>query len=252
MTLTISTSWLTGFLLALARASAWTVITPPFRTTAVPVRVRIALAVALAFVVAPDLAPATEDPIDTGALLVSVVAQVLVGLALGFVVMLLLSAVQAAGNIIDVLAGFGLASIYDPMSGAASSPFGRLYELLATVLLFAVDGHIVLVRGFLRSFEAIPATSLDLGAFAELLTDGLTGMFIVAVQIALPIAAALFVADIALGLLGRAAPRINVLILGLGAKTLVALLLVGLALPLLPSAVRTLTSRAMSITGLGG
>jgi flagellar biosynthetic protein FliR len=251
MSFTVSTAWLNGFLLALARASAWAVVTPPFRTTAIPVRVRVALAVSLSLVVAPQLAPDAADlsPAGLGA---SVVGQIAVGLALGFVVMLLLAAVQAAGHMIDVLAGFGLATIYDPMSGAASSPFGRLYELLATVLLFAVNGHIALVRGFLRSFEAIPATSLDLGAFAELLTNGLSTMFVAAVQIALPLGAALFVTDIALGLLGRAAPRINVLVLGLGAKALVALLVAGLALPLLPTAVRALTNRSFSLTGLGG
>jgi flagellar biosynthesis protein FliR len=251
VTFTISTAWLNGFLLALARASAWTIITPPFRATSVPVRVRVALSVALALVVAPQLAPDHAE-MTTAALVGAVIAQVAVGLALGFVVMLMLAALQAAGNIIDVLAGFGLATIYDPMSGAASSPFGRLYELLATVLLFAVNGHVVLVRGFLRSFEAIPATSMDLGAFAELLTNGLSNMFVAAVQIALPLGAALFVADIALGLLGRAAPRINVLVLGLGAKALIALLVAGLALPLLPAAVRTLTGRSLSLTGLGG
>jgi flagellar biosynthesis protein FliR len=251
MSFTISTAWLNGFLLALARASAWTVITPPFRTTAIPVRVRIAFAVALSLVVAPQLAADNADLGGAG-LGAAVVAQVLVGLALGFVVMLLLAAVQAAGHLIDILAGFGLASIYDPMSGASSSPFGRLYELLATILLFAVNGHVALVRGFLRSFEAIPATSLDLGALAELLTNGLSNMFVSAVQIALPLGAALFVADIALGLLGRAAPRINVLVLGLGAKALIALLVAGLALPLLPTAVRTLTSRSLELTGLGG
>jgi flagellar biosynthetic protein FliR len=77
-------------------------------------------------------------------------------------------------------------------------------------------------------------------------------MFMAAVQIALPLGAALFLADIALGLLGRAAPRINVLVLGMGAKALVALLVAGLALPLLPAAVRTLTDRGLSVTGLGG
>jgi flagellar biosynthetic protein FliR len=251
VTFTISTAWLNGFLLALARASAWTIVTPPFRSTVIPVRIRVALSVALAFVVAPQLAPDHAD-LTTAALVGAVIAQVAVGLALGFVVMLMLAGIQAAGHIIDVLAGFGLASIYDPMSGAASSPFGRLYELLATVLLFAINGHIVIVGGFLRSFDAIPATSLDLGAFAELLTDGLSDMFVAAVQIALPLGAALFVADIALGLLGKAAPRINVLVLGLGAKALIALVVAGLALPLLPQAVRTLTSRSMSLTGMGG
>lgn len=251
MTFTISVAWLNGFLLALARSSAWVVVTPPFRTTAVPVRVRVAFAVALAFLVAPEMAP-DSGVLSTAELVTSVVAQVVVGLALGFVVMLLLSAIQAAGHMVDVLAGFGMASIYDPMSGAASSPFGRLYELLATVLLFAVNGHVALVRGFLRSFHAIPATSFNPGAFAELLTNGLTNMFVAAVQIALPLGAALFVADIALGLLGRAAPRINVLILGLGTKALVALLVAGLALPLIPAAVRSLVDRSMSMTGLGG
>lgn len=251
MTFTISVAWLNGFLLALARSSAWAVITPPFRTTAVPVRVRVAFAVALAFLVAPDLAP-DDGELSTAELVTSVVAQVLVGLALGFVVMLMLAAIQAAGHMIDVLAGFGLASIYDPMSDAASSPFGRLYELLATVLLVVLNGHVAIVRGFLRSFEAIPATSFNAGAFAELVTDGLASMFVAAVQIALPLGAALFVADIALGLLGRAAPRINVLVLGLGAKALIALLIAGLTLPMLPGAVRSLTNRALSMTGLGG
>jgi flagellar biosynthetic protein FliR len=251
MTFTVSTAWLNGFLLALARASAWTVVTPPFRATSIPVRVRIALAVALALVVAPQLGQDNAE-LGAGGLMVAVAAQVAVGLALGFVVMLLLASVQAAGHMIDIVAGFGLATIYDPMSGAASSPFGRLYELLATVLLFAINGHLLLVGGFLRSFEAIPATSLEPGALAELLTDGLSSMFVAAVQIALPLGAALFVADIALGLLGRAAPRINVLVLGMGVKALVALLVAGLALPLLPQAVRTLTGRSLSLTGLGG
>jgi flagellar biosynthetic protein FliR len=251
MTFTVSTVWLNGFLLALARASAWAIVTPPFRSTAIPVRVRVALAVALSIVVAPELGESGAD-LGAAGLVAAVTAQVAVGLALGFVVMLLLAAVQAAGHMVDVLAGFGLATIYDPMSGAASSPFGRLYELLATVLLFAVNGHLLLVGGFLRSFDAIPATNLDLGALAEILTDGLSGMFVAAVQIALPLGAALFVADIALGLLGRAAPRINVLVLGMGAKALVALLVVGLALPMLPHVVRTLTGRSLSLTGLGG
>lgn len=251
MTFTISVAWLNGFLLAVARSSAWVVITPPFRTTAVPVRVRIAFAVALALLVAPEMAP-DSGAMSTAELVTSVAAQVLVGLALGFVVMLLLAAIQAAGQMIDIVAGFGLASIYDPLSGATSSPFGRLYELLATVLLFAVNGHVALVRGFLRSFDAIPATSFDAGAFAELLTSGLSNMFVAAVQIALPLGAALFVADIALGLLGRAAPRINVLVLSLGTKAFVALLVVGLALPLIPTAVRSLVDRSLSMTGLGG
>ena len=127
-----------------------------------------------------------------------------------------------------------MAQVYDPMSGAGASVFGRLYQLVGTTVLFASGGHLILVRGFLRSFDAVPLSGLTAGA-AQMMTAQL-GLFILAAcEIAAPILAALFLAEVALGLLTRAAPQLNALQLGMPLKTLMALLLTGLALPLLPA-----------------
>jgi flagellar biosynthetic protein FliR len=182
----------------------------------------------------------------------AVLGQLLVGLALGFLVFLAIAVVQAAGQLIDLFAGFGMGQMYDPLSNTAASPFGRFYQLLATVLLFAINGHVVVVRGFLRSFEAVPAERFDLEAFTRLLTSGAGGFLVSAVQVALPLCAALFLADVAIALVSRAAPRIEVLVLSMGVKALIVLVLGGLALPLLPHVVRLLVERAAGFGSLGG
>ena len=133
--------------------------------------------------------------------------------------------------------------------------FCRFYSLLATTLLFATNGHLLLVRGFLTSFDAAPLTSLSLDGVGEMLTEDLGRFFLAAVQIALPLLAALFLAEVALALLSRAAPAMNVFVLGMPLKILLTISLAGLALPLLPGAldnlVRPVVRHGLSITAGG-
>ncbi len=229
---------LVAYLLAMSRCVAWLVVAPPFGTRLIPVTVKVGLAGALTIAAGPRLNVA-EVRLDTLGLVAAVVTQVLVGLSLGFFALLLLSAIQAAGNLIDLFAGFTMAQVYDPMSGAGASVFGRTYQIVGTTILFVSGGHLVLVRGFLRSFEAVPLDRLT-SANAEMITAHL-GLFIVAAcEIAAPVLAAMFLAEVALGLLTRAAPQLNALQLGMPLKALLALLLTGLALPLLPPAMDNL------------
>lgn len=222
-----------SYLLVLSRCVAWLVIAPPFGTRLIPITVKIGLAGALTVAAGPNLAPATVS-LEALPLTLAVLTQVAAGLALGFFALLVLAAIQAAGSLIDLFAGFTMAQVYDPMSGAGASVFGRLYQLVGTTVLFASGGHLILVRGFLRSFDAVPLSGLTAGA-AQMMTAQL-GLFILAAcEIAAPILAALFLAEVALGLLTRAAPQLNALQLGMPLKTLMALLLTGLALPLLPA-----------------
>ncbi len=232
-----------GFLLALVRASAWLAIAPPFNNKSIPPRVKAGLAITLAIVVAPKL-NGQQVPLDTAGLVGAVALQVVVGLLLGFVAMLLLSAAQMAGGLIDLFGGFALNQAFDPMSANQASVFGRAYQLFAIVLLFAIDGHIMLVRGFLSSFNAVPAKGLHLSHLSTLLTHDLGLLFVSAIEIAAPLLAALFLADVALALVARAAPQLNPLMLGFPLKILLTLLLVGFALPLLPDAVSTLLHHA--------
>lgn len=256
MTLEVAPGLVVGFVLAMVRAAAWLFVSPPFNTRLVPTQVKMGLAAALALVTAPRLGTA-EVPTEVAPLIAAALVQVSVGLVLGFVSQLVFSAAQAAGDLIDLFGGFTIASAYDPLSLSQSSVFGRLYQLMATVLLFAIDGHLLLVRGFVTSFDAVPATGLALRDVSELLLDNVGLLFVAALEIAGPLLAALFLAEVVLGLLTRAAPHMNVFSLSFPFKILVTLTLASFALPLMPSAVSGLVDQAVrtgadALRALGG
>ena len=239
MTIHASPELTIAFVLGVIRASAWLVLVPPFGTRDIPVQVKVGFAVALALPTAQSLAE-RHPPVETAGLVGAVLLQVAVGLVLGFFTLLLFSAVQAAGELIDVFGGFNAAQLFDPLSQVHASLYGRLYQLVATTILFTSNGHLLLVKGFLRSYDAVSLQAPPLGKLAEA-TVSATGMFFVAaVELAAPLLGALFLTEVGLGLLSRAAPQMNVLALGFPLKIFLALVLAGVALPLLPSAVHSL------------
>lgn len=235
------------FVLASVRIIAFLMIAPPFAGAAVPMRIKTGLSFVLALVITPRMA-GTVESIDTAALLVGVVYQAVMGVALGFIVLMLFSSVQAAGSLIDFSAGFSSASIFDPFAGAGLSPMARMYQMLATLLLFTTGGYLLFIGGLMRSFEAAPMSGFDIGHISSVLTKGLANFFVAALQIGLPVLAALFMAELLLGLLAKAAPQMNLLVIGFSTKSLILLGLGGLALPLLPRAVETIVD--LSLRGM--
>ncbi|RKS80117.1 flagellar biosynthetic protein FliR [Motilibacter peucedani] len=256
MNVSIATPLLVSFLLATVRAAAWLFVAPPFSSRAVPTPVKAVIAFALALPVAPRL-KVDVTGFDTAALVSAVVLQTFIGMALGFVTYLLFAAIQAAGDLIDLFGGFQLASGYDPLSMTQNSVFGRLTSQISTMLLFAFNGHLLMVRGFESSYDAVPlGTGLDLDRIMHVLTTCLGQFVLAALQIAAPMIGVLFVVDVGLGLLTRIAPALNAFQLGFPAKILATLLIFGACVPLLPSAVQRITDlclHAMAATmGMGG
>ncbi|MDQ1492798.1 MAG: flagellar biosynthesis protein FliR [Actinomycetota bacterium] len=244
MTVDLAPALVTGYLLAFLRAAAWVFVSPPFGTRSVPTMVKVGLAGALALVVGPHLAQQAV-PLEVAPLLTAAVLQIAAGLALGFLGVLLFATFSFAGGLIDLVSGYSVAQLFDPGNNAPVSIFGQFYSVLATTLLFAIDGHLLLVRGFLTSFSAAPLTHLSTQTLAKLLTGDIALFFVSALEIAAPLLAALFLAEAALGLLSRAAPQMNIFQLGLPVKILVTLTLAGLALPLLPDAVSGMANQVV-------
>jgi flagellar biosynthetic protein FliR len=244
VTVEIAPALVTGYLLAMVRAAAWVFVCPPFGNRSVPTLVKVGLSVALSLVVGPRLADQAV-PLEVGPLLSAAVLQVAAGLALGFLGVLLFATFSFAGGLIDLVSGYSVAQLFDPGTQAPTSIFGQFYAVLATTLLFAIDGHLLLVRGFITSFDAAPLTSLSVDTMAELVTGDIALFFISALEIAAPLLAALFLSEAAMGLLSRAAPQMNIFQLGLPVKILVTLSLAGLALPLLPDAVSGITNQVV-------
>ena len=244
MTFDLAPALVTGYLLAFMRAAAWVFVCPPFGTRSVPTMVKVGLAGALALVVGPHLAQQAV-PLEVAPLLTAAALQIAAGLALGFLGVLLFATFSFAGGLIDLVSGYSVAQLFDPGNNAPVSIFGQFYSVLATTLLFAIDGHLLLVRGFLTSFSAAPLTHLSTQTLAKLLTGDIALFFVSALEIAAPLLAALFLAEAALGLLSRAAPQMNIFQLGLPVKILVTLTLAGLALPLLPDAVSGMANQVV-------
>jgi flagellar biosynthetic protein FliR len=237
---------LLAIMLGAARTGAWMMICPPFNSRLVPGTVKALLSVGLTLPMAPYLR-GTLPSLETPDIIASAVLQIFIGAALGFITAMLFAALQAAGDLLDVFGGFTLAMGYDPLSQNQSSIFGRFYNLVAVTLLFATQGHELVLRGFLQSFRTLPLNlTFSLGTFSELLFKGAGEMFVSALQIAGPLIAVLFLTDVAFGLLNRVAPALNAFQLGFPAKILMVLTLSGLAVTTLPQVIETVVDKAVT------
>jgi len=243
VTITANPELLVGFLLALVRASAWLVVVPPFGTRAIPSQVKVGFAAALALPMAKTVALHAPS-LEVAPLIGAVAAQVAVGAAARLRRPPVLRR-RAVGRRDDrPLRRLHRRPRLRPAGQRPVLDLGRFYNLLATTLLFAINGHILLVRGFLTSFEAVSATP-TLHDLSSSLVANFATLFLAALEIAAPLMAALFLAEVALGLLSKAAPQMNVFIVGFPVKILLTLFLAGLALPLLPGTINSLLGSAL-------
>lgn len=249
MQLTLDGAPLMAYVLASIRVAAWLVIVPPFSTRAVPVMAKALLALGLALTVAPDLADA-DVPVNAGALVMVATQEVLIGASMGFVTFLLFAAIQAAGDLVDIFGGFSLAAAFDPTSQTFNSVHGKLFGMLATMLLFASDAHLLIIGGLLRSFGEVPVGTVWQPTNAtEVATTAFGVFFASAVQIALPLIAVLFVADLGLALLTKVAPQMNAIGIMFPAKIGLTLLVVGMSFAVLPDAITRLLELVSEATG---
>lgn len=244
MTISLALGSLESLMLVAVRMVAFLVVAPPFAHRGIPATVKVMLAMGLALAVNPRVE--VEAASSTAVYMGNLLGQVVVGLALGFLVALVFSAVQSAGAFIDLMGGFSLAQGFDPMSQVNGAQFARLYQLTAIVLLFVSDGYQLVIGGLVRTFDVLPiGESIDLALVADAATTGLTGMFLATLQIAGPLVVVLFLADVGLGLLTRVAPALNAFALGFPLKILLTLSLSSLTFLALPRIIEALTGTAI-------
>ena len=223
------------FLLS-ARHSAVLSLVPVFNLRAMPVVVRLALAVLLsAAVLPPGSQPGPSVPTDHGFFLI-LVKEMLVGGLVGFGVALVLAAFQAAGDLVGLQLGLSLSGLIDPMGGTGESMMDSFYNLLAGLVFFASNAHHAVLAGLWQLSVAVPVGQWDLGPGTEQVFLSLAGtLFVVALRVALPVIAVMLVADVALAVLSRLAPQMQTFFVGLPAKLGLGLLVLLLTLPALVS-----------------
>lgn len=246
MRLSFDPQFMVAFIYATIRCSAWLAIAPPFQG-AVPVKIRAGLSMGLGLAMAPRLMATGELSTETFPLIAGALHNAVIGIVLGFLVYVLFQSVAAAGGMIDAFAAFTSAQLFDPLTKTTSGPVGRLYQTLGTAVLFVSNGHLILIGGLSRTFELSPVSGFRFDRAGTLLTHDVLQFMTAAVQISAPILGALFVTEVLLGLASRAAPKLNVMVLGFGAKSLVLFMLLGAALPLIPYVSAQLLEQALEM-----
>ncbi|MDQ3810289.1 MAG: flagellar biosynthetic protein FliR [Chloroflexota bacterium] len=233
MTLTVPIGPVEAFVLIATRILAVMATSPVMSLRHVPVPARLGLGLFTALLLVPVVARdgAASDIEVTWA---AIASEALVGALAGFAATVVYSAIQLGATLLDLQAGFTIASIYDAALGSQGSLIDRFYGALAALLFFQTDAHHLLIQAAVQLFTIVP-----LGGFAldklrfETLARLVAGSFVVAVELVFPILTALLLADVALAVLARVAPQFGIFSVGLQVKVALALAALTVTMPLL-------------------
>ncbi len=203
-----------GYFLPFVRIAAMITSAPIFSAMAVPARVRLIFALALTAVIAPTVGPVSGFSPFSLSGVGQILSEMLIGIAMGFLLNLAFAAFTVAGQIIAMQMGLGFSLMIDPSNGAQAPVLSMFYLLLVTLLFFTMDGHHVLILLVHDSFAHLPpGTGLVVADYWRVAAWG-AQMFVGAVLVALPAVVALLMVNAALGVMGRAAPQLNIFAVG--------------------------------------
>jgi len=197
----------------------------------VTARVRVLLALFVTILVAPLLPPPPDIDLMSVAAMLMVAQELLIGIAMGFMLQVIMHVFVLAGQLVAMKMGLGFAAMNDPSSGVSTTVLSQFYLLLSTLLFLTYNGHLVIIDLLVRSFNTIPVGvgGLEIGTFWTIVSMG-TWMFSAAVVIALPVFTAVLVINMAFGAMNRSAPQMNVFTVGFPMTLIFGILVMWFAL----------------------
>lgn len=230
----------------LVRPGALFLAAPLFGGAYAPPMLKIGLTVVVGAALVPGV-PLPDGPGPAG--LAAIVArEALIGLSLGFAVRVLVGGAEFAGQLAGFQLGFAYASLVDPQTGVRNSILSALYGSMAIVVLFGLDLHHDLLRALVRSFEVLPVGAGGVDAGLPTVVTRLLGVvFVVGAQLAAPVVIVMLVVELALGLLARAAPTLNLMAQGFPVRLLVGLLALAAMIRVVPGVVASAVPGAIDL-----
>ncbi len=231
--LDLSPTFTYTFLLILIRTSGMLVSAPLLSHKGIPSWTKVGFAVFFALVLVPmQQGHMPEPPQQLGGLVDGVIREALFGLALGLAMNMVFMGLQMASRIIGVQMGFGLGAVLDPITGAEFGTFDQFYALLVTLVFFTINGHYLVIQTLAETLRAVPLGTFDPFTLQLAgITSLMAGLMVTAVRIAMPVMAALFLADLGLGFVARTVPQMQVLVVGAPIKIVIGVLVLGASLP---------------------
>lgn len=246
-------SWLVQYFFPFIRIGACFLAAPVFAANFIPPRVRLLLAGAVTIIVAPLLPVPSITPFSMAGVIVTI-HQIIIGLALAFVLQLIFDALAMGGQLLSNTMGLGFAYNVDPLRGVGTPVLGQLYMILVTLTFLALNGHLLLIELLAQGFTTLPVGQTGLGSeqLWNVVAWG-SQLFTGALMVALPGMTALLVVNLAFGVMSRAAPSLNLFAVGFPISLIFGLVIIYVGMPAVQSTfVESLDAAFELIRGLMG
>ena len=226
-----------SLLLTLMRVSIVLFLMPIFNTNALPMQVKASVSLVLTLALWPHVVLAGTDmpqhPLSLGLMLLG---EMVLGLIMGMVVQFLFFGIQSGGELLGFQMGFTMVNVADPLSGIQNGAAAYFLWMVAILTFLTFDGHLLMIKALADSFRLVPAGGLLMGdILMRQVFDLSTQLFVIAIKVAAPVMVALFLTELALGLMNRAAPRMHVMLIGFPLKIAAGFFFLGLLLVILSS-----------------
>ncbi|WP_079529860.1 flagellar biosynthetic protein FliR [Halobacillus hunanensis] len=232
---------LPAFLLIFVRVTSFFVTLPIFSYRNVPTQHKVGFSFFLALLMYFTI---EIPPIQVNEMFILLLfKEAAVGLAIGLLAYIILTAIQIAGGFIDFQMGFAIANVIDPRTGAQSPLIGQYLYMITLLFILAVNGHHLMLDGVFYSYHLIPIDHflpLDDEGWIMYIINAFNQMFVIAFLMAVPVVGCLFLVDVALGIVARTVPQLNVFVVGLPLKIFIAFVVLIIAMTFYIMLIRTL------------
>ncbi|WP_076410945.1 flagellar biosynthetic protein FliR [Shewanella sp. UCD-KL12] len=220
-----------SYMWPLFRVSSMFMVMAVFGANTTPTRVRLLLSMAITLAIAPVLPPVENVELFGVAAIFVTLQQILIGTAMGFISILVMQTFVLTGQIIGMQTSLGFASMVDPSSGQQTPVIGNLFLLLTTMIFLAVDGHLVMIKMLVMSFETIPISNKGISvASYKLLAEWGAYMFGAALTMSMTAIVALLLINLSFGVMTRASPQLNIFAIGFPVTMVSGLIILWLTL----------------------
>jgi flagellar biosynthesis protein FliR len=224
-----------AFILVLIRIGAMIMMVPAFGDASVPTTVKWGLSMMLAFILFPIVKAGMPPTRNWGlvSLVLGIAGEMVIGIIIGLAARFVFAGIQLAGEMIGFQMGFSVASVIDPNSNDQVSVIAEFQYLLALLLFMTVNAHHIFISAIAESYQAIPPLSVYFsGSLLSALINLSRSVFVIAVKLSAPVAAVLLFTNVAMGLVSRTVPQMNVFIISFPVQIAVGLLFVGFSAPM--------------------
>jgi flagellar biosynthetic protein FliR len=238
----LTTEHILVFTIVFLRISAMLVMIPVMGERSVPLRVKAGLAMLIALLVYPAIRlnmPQLRADAEIIAVALAMTGEVMIGLIIGFAARMIFAGIRFAGDMIGIQMGLSIVNVIDPVSSAQVSIMAEFQYLFAVLVYLAVDGHHMFISAICDSYRFVTPFAYH---FSPSLMQSILlfskEIFVTAVKISAPVMAVLLFSNVALGVVARTVPQINVFIVGMPLQVATGLIIIGLTIPLFVSVVQ--------------